>query len=101
MLDRLILSDRPVEHDALLGVGGSLAQSRAAEPDRFGADQNALGIHAVQDVAKAASFIADAIFDRHLKPVDEHLIGIDRAPSHFLDLAHFDEAAVERGIEQT
>ena len=38
--------------------------------------------------------------DRHLQAVDEHLVGIDRLASHLLDLAHLDEAAIERGVEQ-
>ena len=72
----------------------------AAEADRFRGDQNALRIHAVKNVLEAAALLADPIVDRNLQSVDEHLVRVDRLASHFLDLAHLDEAAIERGIEQ-
>ena len=72
----------------------------AAEPDRFGGDQDALGIHAVQDVFEAAAFLADAVVGRHVQSVDEDLIGIDRVAPHLVDHAHLDMAAIERGVEQ-
>ena len=100
MLDRLVLADRPVEHDALLGVARGLAQRRAAEADRLRPDQDALGVHAVQDVFEAPALLADAIGDRHRQRVDEQLVGIDRAAAHLGDFAHVDVAAVEVGVEQ-
>ena len=100
MLDRLVLADRPPEHGALLRIGRRAPQRRAAEPDRFGADQDALRIEAVENIFETAAFLADAVLHRDFQAVDEHLIGIDRLPSHLLDLAHLDEAAVERGEEQ-
>ncbi len=100
MLDGLVLPDRPAEHGALFGVIGCAPQRGAAETDRFGADQDALRIEAVEDVLEAAAFLADAILDRHFQAVDEHLVGVDRFATHLVDLAHFDEAAVERGVEQ-
>ena len=65
MLDRLVLADRAAEHDALLGVGGGAPKRGAAEADRFGGDQDALGIDAVQDVLEAAALLADAVLVRH------------------------------------
>ena len=100
MLDRLVLPDRPVEHDALLGVGRGLAQRRAAKPDALGADQDALGIHAVQDVFEALALLADPVGHRHRQRVDEQLVGVDGAPSHLRDFPDIDVAAVEVGVEQ-
>ena len=40
------------------------AQRRAAEADRLGREQDALGVHAVQDVVEALAFLADAVLDR-------------------------------------
>src|ERR1700722_16298766 len=50
MLDRLVLADRAIEYDAGFGVGGGTSQRELAEPDRFGGDQDAFGIHAVQNI---------------------------------------------------
>ena len=53
VLDALVLADRPAEHDALAGIARGAGQRGAAEPDRLGGDQDALRVHAVQDVLKA------------------------------------------------
>ena len=71
MLDRLVLADRAVEHDAALGVLGGARQRELAEADRFGRNQDALGIHAVQDVFEAAAFLAQAIINRDFKILEE------------------------------
>ena len=68
MLDRLVLADRPAEHDALLGVARGAGQRRAADADRLGRDQDALGVHAVQDVLEALALLADAVLHRHRQP---------------------------------
>src|SRR4029077_13843544 len=100
MRDRRVLADRPGEHDALFRVSTCAPERGAAEADRFDADQDALRIETVEDIFKTVAFLADAVLDRHVEAVDENLIGVDRLPSHLLDLAHLDEAAVERGEEQ-
>jgi hypothetical protein len=97
----LVLSDRPPEHHALLGISGGAFERGAAEPDRFRRDQDAFGIHAVQNVFEAAAFLADAILGRHFQTVNEELIGVDGMTAHFVDDAHLDVAAIERGIEES
>jgi hypothetical protein len=47
MLDGLVMSDRPIEDDALLGIADRLDERRAPEPHRLRRDQDALRIHAV------------------------------------------------------
>ena len=100
MLNRLVLADRAAEHDALLGILGCLGECGLADADGLGGDQDALGIEAVQEIAEALAFLADAVFQRNLEPVDEHLVGVDRLAAHLLDLGDFDFRAVEVGVEQ-
>src|SRR6267378_6850444 len=52
-LDPLVLTDRAVEDDALLGVVDALLKEPAAVADALLGDEDALGIHAVEDVAEA------------------------------------------------
>jgi len=61
MLDRLVLSDRAVEHDPLLGVGTGLAKRGTAKADCLSAYQHTLRIEAVQNVFEATAFLADSI----------------------------------------
>ena len=72
------------------GVPRGAPERRAAEPDRLGGDQDALGIQAVQEYAEALAFLADAVFDRHLQAVDEEHVGVHRIAAHLVDLAHLD-----------
>src|SRR5262245_13894196 len=53
MLDRLVLADRPAEHDALLGVGGGLGEGAPPDADGLGGVEDAFRIDAVEDVAEA------------------------------------------------
>ena len=70
-----------------------------ASPIAFRRDQDALGIHAGEDVAEALAFLADQVFGRHLHVREEHFRGgvvhhgADRADLEavVLGLAHVDE----------
>ena len=64
VLDSLVLADGPAEHDALLGVARRASQCGAADANGFGGDQDALRVHAVQDVLEALAFFADAVLQR-------------------------------------
>ena len=101
MLNALVLPDRTVEHDALVRILGSTRQRRAAQPNRFGRDQNALRIQAVQDVRKALVFLTHPVFHGDAQTVDEHLIGIHAFAPQLVDLANLHRAAIHIGIEQT
>lgn len=45
-LNTLVLSDRPAEDDAVLGIDHGLLDEPFGIADAFGADQDPLGIHA-------------------------------------------------------
>ncbi len=91
----------PVEDDAALCVVGGAVQRDHAEADGFGRDQDALGIHPVQDVFEAAAFLADPVLHRNLEILEEQLVGVDRLAAHLLDLARVHALAIEVGIEES
>src|SRR6266404_8138838 len=101
MLDRLVLADRPVEHVAFLCVGGGTRKRDLAQSNRFGGDQDALRVHAMQNIFEAAAFVAKAILDRDFKVLEKKFVGVDGLAAHLLDLMNRDAAAIEIGIKQT
>ena len=74
-LHALVLPDRPAEHVALLGVGRRLVDEPLGVADALGGDQDALGVHAGEDVAEALALLADQVLGRHPQIVEEHLGG--------------------------
>jgi hypothetical protein len=48
---------------------------------------------------EAPALLADAVCLRHWQPVEEHLVRVHGLAAHLLDLAHFDVAAIEVGVE--
>ena len=58
-LDALVRADRPAEDDALASRRRRLLDEPAAVADALGGDQDALGVHAVEDVAEALALLAD------------------------------------------
>src|ERR1700722_20204042 len=64
-LDALILADRTAAYRALLGVIGGLGDKPFGIADAFRRDQDAFGIHAGEDVAKALALLADQVFSRY------------------------------------
>ena len=63
-------SPGPAEHHAFPGVGGGLGDEPLGIADAFRRNQDALGIHAGQDVAKALAFVADQILGGHLHVIE-------------------------------
>ena len=57
--DRLVGADRPVEHDAVLGVGDGAVERDLADAARLGRQQDALGVEAVEEVPEALALLAD------------------------------------------
>ena len=101
MLDRLVLADRPVEHDALVGVGRGLAQRRAAEADALRrAIRMRSGFMPCRMYSKplpsspmrSATGTGSASMNSSLEST--------ALAAHLRDLAHVDVAAVEVGVEQ-
>src|SRR5512138_1916551 len=100
MRDRLILPDRPVEHDALLGVVDGTVERGPTDADRLDAREHALGVERVEDVIEAAADLTHDVFFGNLQAVDEDLVAVHGGPAELLDLLHGDPAAVELGEEQ-
>src|SRR3546814_14421457 len=77
VLDPLVLADRAVEHDALLGILGRAAQRVAPDADRLGADQHARGIETVEDVGEALALLADPVRLGNEQAVEGYRMGVD------------------------
>src|SRR5690606_20969517 len=100
MLDRLVLPDRPVEHDPLTGIVHGAGEGGAADADRLGGYQDPLRIEAVEQVVEALALFADQVFLLDLQPVDEELVRVHGLAAHLRDAADLDLVPVEVGIEQ-
>ena len=74
-LDALVLADGAAEDLALAGVADRFAREPAAIADAFGGDQDALGVHAVEDAAEALAGLADQVRGRDAQVVEEDLGG--------------------------
>src|SRR5262249_17666540 len=74
--DRLVLADRPVEHDTLLRVLHTALERRAPDPDRLDPGEDALWVERVQQMVEAAAHLAHDVGRRDLEPVDEDLVGV-------------------------
>jgi hypothetical protein len=88
------------EHLALTRVICRALERRPSQSHGLGANQDALGIEPVQDVAEALAFLAGSIGGRDAQAVDEHLVRVDALAPQFVDLAHLDRPAVQVGVEQ-
>src|SRR5690606_25206810 len=75
-LDALVLADRTAKYLALPGISHRLVDEEAAVPRRLRGRDQALGIHAGQDIAKALPFLTDQVFRRHFEIVEEQRIGL-------------------------
>ena len=74
-LHALILSDRPSEQLAVLGILRGLGDEPFGIANAFRRDQDALGIHPRKNVAKSLPFLANQVFGRHAQIVEENLRG--------------------------
>jgi hypothetical protein len=71
----LVLPDRPAEQGAALRVVGRFCDEPLGVADAFRRDQDALGVHAGENVAEALTLLADQIVRWHAQVVEEHLGG--------------------------
>ena len=94
-LDSLIGPDRTSEDDPVASVGGRAIDKPAPVANRLGSDEDPLHVPAVDDVAKALAFLADAVLDRDLHILQEDGVGmvvdhhVQRVDLHVaFDIAH-------------
>ena len=69
----LVLPDRPPEDFALAGIGACAINEKAGIAQAFPGNQDALGIHAVEDVVKATPLLADQGVGWDMQVVEEQL----------------------------
>ena len=100
VLNALVLSDGSIKDDALLGVIRCAIQRALPQAHRLSRNENALGVHAVQDVLEALAFFSNAVCSRHRHAIEEHLVRVDRLAAHLLDLSHLDPTAIEVGVKE-
>jgi hypothetical protein len=74
-LHALVGADWLAEDHALPGIGDRLVGEPAAVPDGLRGDQDALGVHAGQDVREALAFLAHQAVSRDRRVVEEERVG--------------------------
>src|SRR4029077_4972157 len=100
MLDALVLAYGPSEHAPLTPVGARPRQSITPKPNSFDADQDALGVEAVEKIAEPLAFFSNTVLDADEQIVDEHRIRIDGPPAHLSNSPDLDLRAVEVSVKQ-
>src|SRR5260370_39907004 len=75
-LDALVLADGTAKDAALPGPLSCPLNEPAPIANAFGSDQDALGVHAVQDVAEALPLYPNQILDRDRNLVELQLVGL-------------------------
>jgi len=60
-LDGLVLADRPIEDDPLLGVAVAFSTIQRPSPIASEGDQNTLRVHAVQNISEALPLLTDQV----------------------------------------
>src|SRR5262249_16784754 len=75
-LDALVFGDGAIENDSFVGVCSSLVDEPISVANAFSGDKNAFGVHPIEDVAKARSFIADEVLCRDLEVVEKDFVGL-------------------------
>ena len=101
MLDRLVLADRPAEHNALPRIARRAREGDAADAHRLGGDQDALRVQPVQQHAEPFALLADAVLLPALPcPSKNTMFEIDRVAAHLVDQPHLGMRAVELRVEQ-
>src|SRR5947209_9234177 len=75
-LDTLVLADRTTKNMALPRSLRCPLHKPATIANTLGSDENALGVHAIQDVAEAKPLFANQILGGHLHVLEEQFVGL-------------------------
>src|SRR6188472_3005319 len=100
MRDRLVLANAAPEDPALARIARSAVQGGAAYPDRFRGDEDSLGVHAMQNKAKAVTLGANPIGNWNAHAVEKELVGIHSVATHLFYGADAHARAVQIGVEK-
>src|SRR6267378_39458 len=98
-LHALVLADWAAEYVPVVRIGGRFSDEPARIAHTLRPDQDALGVHAVEDIAKALAFLADEVLGGDLEVLEEDFggrvvdHGADRADRQALSQRrlHFDD----------
>src|SRR5215470_11277961 len=93
-LHALIRPDGLAEDHALLRVRHGLLDEPPRVPQGIGSDQDALSVHAVEDVGEALALLADEAVGGNLHVVEEERVG--RVIHHHAERPHLESLALER-----
>lgn len=100
VLDALVGPYRGAEDDALARVPRRAPQGGEAQADSLAGEQDALGVHAVQDGREASALGADEVAGRHAPVGEMQRVGVDGGAAHFGDLGDGHGGAVEGRVEE-
>ena len=98
-LDTLVGADGTAEHRAFVGIVAGFFDEELGVADAFGRDQDALGVHAVHDIAEALAFLAhqrvggdfDIVEEYFAGVVVDHGVNLRQRQPVFLGLVHVDK----------
>lgn len=90
-LDALILADWPFKDHPLLRIATGTINEPVTIANTFGGNQNTLGVHAIQNVAKAHAFLTNEAVERDAQIVEEDLGSV--VVDHYLDWLDGDAVA--------
>ena len=88
--DRLVLADRAIEDDAVLGVLHRQVQRPAAEADGGLGHGDPLGVETVEQAAEALALLADDLVLEHLEILEDHLVAVHGIAHDLVDAVDLD-----------
>ena len=83
--DGLVLADRAIEDDAVLGVLHRQVQRPAAEADGGLRHGDPLGVETVEQAAEALALLADDLVLEDFEVLEDHLVGVDGIAHDLVD----------------
>src|SRR5678816_1612994 len=97
--DGLVLPDRPVEDDALLGVLNGPVERGAPDAHGLDAYDDALRVQRLEEMVEPLPDGADHVLLGDLEVLDRDLVRVDGSPPELVDEADADRLPIERREE--
>ena len=96
----LILADRSSEDDTFICVRDRAPYCDPADAEGFRGHEDALGVQAVEQIAKAVAFFADAVGECHRQVVVAHFARCDGIATDLADRTNVDLGSLQIGQQQ-